>query len=74
MVRGVELGLGVVLVVGRWVDEYSQAASGDIVVNLLSLAVPLLPLCLLGIVGPAGGCDGPSCAAHLLGSGRACAG
>lgn len=74
MVRGVELGLGVVVVVGRWVDEYSQAASGDIVVNLLPLAVPLLPLCLLGIVGPAGGCDGPSCAAHLLGSGCTCAG
>lgn len=41
--RGVELGLGVVVVVGRWVDEYSQAASGDIVVT----SSPLLsPYCL----------------------------
>lgn len=39
---------------GRWggvFDEYSQAASGETVVNHLFF---LLPLCLLGFVGSAG--------------------
>lgn len=54
---------------GRWggvFDEYSQAASEGTVVNHLFF---LLPLCLLGFVGSAGGRSGPSCAAHLLGCG-----
>lgn len=45
-------------------DEYSQAVSREIVVNYLFF----LPLCLLGFVGSASGKNGPSCAAHLLGS------
>lgn len=42
-------------------DEYSRAVSGEIVVNHLFFR-------LLGFVISAGGHNGPSCAAHLLGS------
>lgn len=50
--KGVELGLGVVVVVGRWVDEYSQAASGDIVVNPLPLAPPYCLCAFWALLAP----------------------
>lgn len=54
---GAELGLGG----GGVFDEYSRAVSVEIVVNHLFFR-------LLGFVISAGGHNGPSCAAHLLGS------